>query len=69
MLAGLPGATLAGGVTPALAAPLGVKWMRGVSSPGTLARLDRVGVLRIGSPAARNVLVLIRFLGQVTRAR
>jgi pimeloyl-ACP methyl ester carboxylesterase len=30
----------------------------GVSSPGTPARYDRVGILEIGKPSARNVLVL-----------
>ncbi|MGH2857931.1 MAG: hypothetical protein ACRDMJ_10665 [Solirubrobacteraceae bacterium] len=45
-------------VSPALARPLKVSWMRGVSAPGTPARYDRVGVLKVGSPRARNVLVL-----------
>ena len=42
----------------ASAAPLNVTWMRGARAPGTPARYDRVGVLRIGPRAARNVLVL-----------
>ncbi len=33
-------------------------WMRGVSSPGTPARYDKVGVIKIGPASARNVLVL-----------
>jgi len=48
----------------ALAAPrahhhhlLRVQWMRSYAAPGTPARFDRVGVLKIGSPRARNVLV------------
>ena len=32
--------------------------MRGVASPGTPARYDKVGVIKVGSPTARNVLVL-----------
>jgi hypothetical protein len=34
-----------------------VAWMPGFAAPGTPARLDKVGVLKIGSPRARNVLV------------
>ena len=39
-------------------AELKVDWMRGASSPGTPARYDRVGVIKVGSAHARNVLVL-----------
>jgi hypothetical protein len=35
-----------------------VTWMPGVSSAGTPARLDRVGVIRVGRAHARNVLVI-----------
>jgi triacylglycerol esterase/lipase EstA (alpha/beta hydrolase family) len=42
----------------ASAAPLKVRWMRGAPAPATPARYDKVGVLRIGPRAARNVLVL-----------
>jgi hypothetical protein len=35
-----------------------VNWMRGARAPGTPARYDKVGVLRIGPRTARNVLVL-----------
>jgi hypothetical protein len=42
----------------ASAAPLKVTWMRGAHAPGTPARYDKVGVLRIGPRTARNVLVL-----------
>jgi hypothetical protein len=42
----------------ASAAPLRVTWMRGAHAPGTPARYDKVGVLRIGPRTARNVLVL-----------
>jgi hypothetical protein len=44
--------------TSASAAALRVSWMRGDRAPGTPARYDKVGVLRIGPRAARNVLVL-----------
>ena len=37
---------------------LGVTWMRGFAAPGTPTRYDRVGVIRVGSRSARNVLVL-----------
>jgi hypothetical protein len=39
-------------------ADLSVDWMRGAPSPGTPARYDKVGVIKVGSPHARNVLVL-----------
>jgi pimeloyl-ACP methyl ester carboxylesterase len=39
-------------------ADLDVSWMRGATSPGTPARYDKVGVIKVGSPRARNVLVL-----------
>ncbi len=45
-------------VTPASASALGVTWMRGFAAPGTPARYDRVGVIKVGPPSARNVLVL-----------
>ena len=37
---------------------LKVTWMRGARAPGTPARYDKVGVLRIGPRTAPNVLVL-----------
>ncbi len=40
------------------AAALKVGWMSGVSAPGTPARYDKVGVIKIGPARARNVLVL-----------
>ncbi|MGH2890807.1 MAG: hypothetical protein ACRDNJ_14405, partial [Solirubrobacteraceae bacterium] len=43
---------------PAGARPLKVTWMSGVRAPGTPARYDRVGVLKVGPSRARNVLVL-----------
>ena len=38
--------------------PLGVTWMKGFSAPGTPAKYDKVGVIRIGPSNAKNVLVL-----------
>jgi len=43
---------------PAHAALLKVDWMRGVAAPGTPARYGQVGVIKVGSSHARNVLVL-----------
>jgi pimeloyl-ACP methyl ester carboxylesterase len=40
------------------AAALKVSWMTGVSSPGTPAKYDKVGVIKIGPASAKNVLVL-----------
>ncbi len=45
----------------AAASPAGahrVQWMNGFNDPGTPDRYDKVGVLKFGSPQARNVLVL-----------
>jgi hypothetical protein len=42
----------------ATAGPLQVQWMRGFQAPGTPARFDRVGVIKVGARSARNVLVL-----------
>jgi hypothetical protein len=39
-------------------AALKVTWMPGVTSPGTPARLDRVGVIKVGPAHARNVLAI-----------
>lgn len=38
--------------------PLSVQWMSGFPSPGTPSPYNVVGVLKIGNPAAKNVLVL-----------
>ena len=56
LLATLAGATVAA-ASPTVSSPT-VSWMRGVHAPGTPARYDKVGVLRIGPRTARNVLVL-----------
>lgn len=39
-------------------AELHVTWMKGVKAPGTPARYDKVGVLKVGPRHAHNVLVL-----------
>jgi pimeloyl-ACP methyl ester carboxylesterase len=39
-------------------AKLGVTWMKGYVAPGTPAKYDKVGVIKVGAPRARNVLVL-----------
>jgi pimeloyl-ACP methyl ester carboxylesterase len=48
------------GVNPASAStkPLGVTWIRSFAAPGTPAKYDKVGVIKVGSASARNVLVL-----------
>lgn len=46
------------GSSSASARPLRVTWMRGAAASGAPARYDKVGVLKIGSTSARNVLVL-----------
>ena len=40
------------------AAPPAVTWMKGFSAPGTPAKYNKVGVIKIGPPTAKNVLVL-----------
>jgi pimeloyl-ACP methyl ester carboxylesterase len=42
---------------PASAKP-GVTWMKGYAAPGTPAKYNKVGVIKVGSRHARNVLVL-----------
>ena len=37
----------------------GVTWIPGLHAPGTPAKFNRVGVVKIGSRDARNVLVLV----------
>ncbi len=39
-------------------AALKVSWMHGVSAPGTPAKFDKVGVIKVGPRNAKNVLVL-----------
>ncbi len=38
--------------------PLRVTWLDGFSSPGTPAKYNKVGVIKVGSTTAKNVLVL-----------
>jgi len=38
--------------------PLGVTWMAGFAAPGTPAKYDKVGVIKVGPASAKNVLVL-----------
>jgi len=37
---------------------LGVTWMNGYAAPGTPAKYDKVGVIKVGLTSAKNVLVL-----------
>ncbi len=55
------GPSSASGSTTAPAAasqPLRVTWLDGVDAPGTPAKYDKVGVIKVGAPGAKNVLVL-----------
>jgi hypothetical protein len=58
--AGLLVAAAAAGTPPASASgpTLGVTWMPGYAAPGTPPAYDKVGVIKVGSPRAKNVLVL-----------
>jgi pimeloyl-ACP methyl ester carboxylesterase len=40
------------------ARPLAVTWMQGFAAPGTPAKYDKVGVIKVGPNSAKNVLVL-----------
>jgi pimeloyl-ACP methyl ester carboxylesterase len=48
----------ADGSASTLGRPLGVTWMQGFSAPGTPAKYDKVGVIKVGPSSAKNVLVL-----------
>ena len=39
-------------------AKLGVTWMKSYAAPGTPAKYNKVGVIKVGKPKAKNVLVL-----------
>jgi pimeloyl-ACP methyl ester carboxylesterase len=54
LIAAAPAA--AAGAAPAAAK---VTWMAGYRAPGTPAKYNQVGVIKVGSPSARNVLVLV----------
>jgi pimeloyl-ACP methyl ester carboxylesterase len=45
-------------LTSSAVAKLGVSWMQSYRAAGTPARYNKVGVIKIGRPTARNVLVL-----------
>lgn len=45
-------------VASSASAKLGVTWMKGYAAPGTPAKYNKVGVIKVGSSHARNVLVL-----------
>ena len=45
-------------VSASSAAAQGVQWMPGFSAPGTPAKYNRVGVIKVGPKRAKNVLVL-----------
>jgi hypothetical protein len=45
-------------LAPTASGALAVHWLPGVKAPGTPARYDKVGVLKVGPSHARNVLVL-----------
>ncbi|HEY7947201.1 MAG TPA: hypothetical protein VID75_05975 [Acidimicrobiales bacterium] len=55
MVAGVPGGIPMAG---AASKPLGVTWMTGFTAPGTPAKYDQVGVIKVGPTSAKNVLVL-----------
>jgi pimeloyl-ACP methyl ester carboxylesterase len=42
----------------AASAKLGVTWMKSYAAPGTPAKYNQVGVIKVGKPKAKNVLVL-----------
>jgi pimeloyl-ACP methyl ester carboxylesterase len=48
----------AGASTGSTSGPLRVTWMTGYAAPGTPARYNKVGVIKVGSSTAKNVLVL-----------
>jgi pimeloyl-ACP methyl ester carboxylesterase len=56
LIIALAGTTIA--LTGTAHAALTVQWMRGVTSPGTPAKYDKVGVIKVGPATAKNVLVL-----------
>ncbi|MGA8371308.1 MAG: hypothetical protein WB765_14360, partial [Acidimicrobiales bacterium] len=59
-LAVLPGRFGSSLPTATAASPtrLRVTWMHGFDAPGTPARYDKVGILKVGPSTAKNVLVL-----------
>jgi pimeloyl-ACP methyl ester carboxylesterase len=59
IIAAAAAASIAFAASTASADALGVTWMKGVASPGTPAKYDKVGVIKIGPSSAKNVLVLM----------
>jgi pimeloyl-ACP methyl ester carboxylesterase len=51
-------ATLGTGASASASGRASVTWMSGYRAPGTPSRYDKVGVIKIGAPSAKNVLVL-----------
>jgi pimeloyl-ACP methyl ester carboxylesterase len=53
-------AVFTGGVSSASTSSqaLGVTWMRGFAAPGTPAKYNKVGIIKVGPRSAKNVLVL-----------
>jgi pimeloyl-ACP methyl ester carboxylesterase len=51
-------AVIAGGAASSAAMPISRRWMEGFAAPGTPSKLDKVGVIKIGSRKAKNVLVI-----------
>src|ERR1700692_3070312 len=47
-----------GSTAGAATTPLGVTWMPSYAAPGTPAKYNMVGVIKIGPSSAKNVLVL-----------
>jgi hypothetical protein len=50
--------TTGSSATPGSALPSGVSWMAGFAAPGTPAKYNKVGVIKVGPAGAKNVLVL-----------
>jgi hypothetical protein len=58
LLWGYGSSSSASSATTSATVPLGVTWMQGDAAPGTPAQYNKVGVLKVGSSGAKNVLVL-----------
>ena len=50
--------SFASSATSSSTTPLGVTWMQGYAAPGTPAKYNKVGVIKVGPSGAKNVLVL-----------
>ncbi len=58
LLSGCGSSSTSGTPTSSSSAPLHVTWMNGFAAPGTPARFNKVGILKVGPSNAKNVLVL-----------